>query len=311
MKALATPSYIPLEELAVMEVADPVPGPGQLLLRVRAAALNPLDVKLITGEYAHLFAVRHPFVVGMDAAGTVAAVGEGVSGYAVGDEVVAYTHFDPGAIAEYTLVAEGPQVAHRPAGLDAVTGAALPSVALSAGCVLDAARLGPGDDLLVIGATGGVGSITVQLAAQARAEVIGTATAADAAYVLGLGARATIDHTATETVEEALRLRPGGFDVVVDLVHTGTGLVSTAAAVKPGGRLISTLFGPDDLGGDVTVVYVRMSPQAGRLRRFADQAATGRLTVEVVRTAPLADAPKAVADFAAGVHTRGKVVITL
>ena len=132
MKALTAPSYGPVDQLAVTDVPDLTPGPGQLLLRVQAAALNPVDIRVITGEFADMFPVTHPFVVGMDAAGAVAAVGEGVSRYAVGDKVLAYTHSNPGTIAEYTLVAEGPQVAHRPPGLDAVRGAALPAVAMTA-----------------------------------------------------------------------------------------------------------------------------------------------------------------------------------
>jgi NADPH2:quinone reductase len=310
MKALVAPAYGPVDQLVITEVPTPAPGPGQVLVRVQAAALNPLDVALITGAMREMMPVEHPFVVGMDAAGVVAAVGQGVSRFAVGDEVVAYTHFHPGTIAEYTLVAEGPHIARRPPDLDAVRGAALPAVSMTAECVLAAAGLEPGQTVLVVGATGGVGSFTVQLAAQAGVRVLATASPADSHYIRGLGAHEVIDFTSTATPQEALRLAPGGVDVAVDLVNRGPSLASTASAVKPGGRLVSTLMGPDAFDRDVTPIYVRMAAEDGQLQRLAGHVAAARLTVEVTATYDFADAPKAMAAFAAGQHTRGKIVVT-
>ena len=310
MKALIALSYRPVDQLVVAEVPTPEPGPGQVLLQVQAAAVNPLDAKLVIGELRGMFPIEHPFIVGMDAAGVVVAVGERVSGFAVGDEVVAYTHFAPGAIAEYTLVTEGPQLARRPEGLDAVRGAALCSVSMTAECVLTATRLEPGQSALIIGATGGVGSFAVQLAAQAGVRVLATAAPADTEYARELGAHHTIDYTGADPVEQALRLYPEGVDVAIDLINAGPGLAATAAAIKPGGRLVSTLFGPEELDRGVTPVYVRMTAEEGNLQRQADRVADGRLTVDVVATYVFADAAKALADFAAGKHTRGKVVIT-
>lgn len=309
MKALIATSYGPLDRLAVTECPLPTAGPGQILVRVEAAALNPLDVKLVTGDMRELMPIEHPFVVGMDAAGVVAAVGEGVFGYAVGDDVVAYTHFHPGTIAEFTLVDEGPNVTHRPAGLDVVRGAALPAVSLTALGIVATAQLEPGQSMLVVGATGGVGSFIVQLAAQAGVQVLATATAADTDYARSLGARSTIDYTSTDVVEHVLVLHPDGVDVIVDLINAGPALATTARAVKPGGKLLSTLGGPPAFGA-VVPVYVRMSAQDGQLQQLAERAAAGELTIDVVATYPFADAPTALADFAAGKHSRGKVVIT-
>lgn len=311
MKALVAPSYGPLDRLVVTEVPAPPPGPGELLVRVRAAALNPLDAALVTGAMRAVMPVEHPFVVGMDAAGVVAAVGEGVTDYGVGDEVVAYTHFHPGTIAEYTTVAVGPNVAGRPAGLDAVRGAALVSVSLTADCVMEAARAEPGQSILVIGASGGVGSFTVQLAARAGLRVLATAAPADADYVRGLGAHEVIDYTATDPVEEARRLAGGRVDVVLDLINRGPALLDTARAVEAGGRLLSTLTGPEDVGRSITVVYVRMAAAEGRLRSLAERVAGGDLSVEVAATYPLDEAPKALAAFASGRYSRGKVVVTI
>jgi NADPH:quinone reductase len=309
MKALVAPSYGPIDQLVVADVPEPSPGPGQILLRVQAAALNPLDARLVTGEMRHLFPVTHPFIVGMDAAGVVAAIGDGVTRFAIGDEVVVYTHFHPGTIAEYTLVEEGPHIARRPAGLDAVRGAALPAVSLTAECILDAGQIGTAQSVLIVGATGGVGSFTVQLAAQVGARVLATAAPTDDEYARRLGAQVTIDHTSTDTAEQARRLEPAGVDVAVDLINAGPGLAGTAAAVKPGGRLISTLMGPNSFDRGITPAYVRMTARDGQLQRLADRTAEGRLTVEVAATYPFSEAPTALAEFAAGKYTRGKVVI--
>ena len=309
MKALVAPAYGPVDRIVITDVPTPAPGPEQILVRVQAAALNPLDVALITGAMRELMPVEHPFVVGMDAAGIVAAVGERVSGFAVGDEVVAYTHFHPGTIAEYTLVAEGPHVAHRPVGLDAVRGAALPAVSITAECVLAAAEVTPGQTVLVVGAAGGVGAFTVQLLTRAGARVLATASPADSDYVRGLGAQEIIDYTSSDTTQGALRHQPGGVDIAIDFVNRGPNLAGTATAVKPGGRLVSTLMGPEAFDRGVTPVYVRMAARDGQLQRLADEAAAGRLTVEVTATYDIDDAPKAMAAFAAGQFTRGKIVI--
>jgi NADPH:quinone reductase-like Zn-dependent oxidoreductase len=310
MKALVAPSYVPLDQISVTDAPDPVAGPGQVLIRVQAAALNPLDAALITGAMRQFMPVEHPFVIGMDASGTVVAVGEDVTGYAVDDEVVAYTHFHPGTIAEYTLAAPGPYLARRPAGLDTVRGAALPAVSLSGACVVENAAIEPGQTVLIIGATGGVGSFAVQLAKRAGAEVIATAAPADVEYARGLGADEVVDYTG-DPVRRALELRPDGVDVVIDLINRGPALAHTATAVKAGGRLVSTLMGPEEFDRDVVPVYVRMTAPEGRLQQLVEEVAAGLLSVEVGATYALAEAPTAVAAFVAGRHSRGKVVITL
>ncbi|WP_217518048.1 alcohol dehydrogenase catalytic domain-containing protein [Streptomyces lunaelactis] len=107
MKALVATGYMPLDQIAIAEVPTPAPGPGQVLIKVEAAALNPLDLALITGAVKDMYSADHPLVVGMDAAGTVAGVGEGVSGYAQGDPVLAFTG-QAGAVAEYTVASPVP-----------------------------------------------------------------------------------------------------------------------------------------------------------------------------------------------------------
>ncbi|MFF5784295.1 NADP-dependent oxidoreductase [Streptomyces sp. NPDC012693] len=310
MKALVSSSYGPVDELELVELPVPAPGPGQVQVKVAAAALNPLDVILITGRLKAVLPVEHPFVPGMDASGVVTAVGEGVTGYAVGDEVVAFTHDTTGTLAEYTLVAEGPGLVRRPENLDAVRAAALPVTSMTASALLEAAELKPGQTVLVVGATGGIGSFLVQLAARAGAEVLATAQAADRDYALGLGARHAIDYTAVDTVEEARRLHPGGVDVAIDLVNGGPAVEATAAAVKDGGRLVSSIGVPETLERAITPVHVGVEGGIGRLEGIVGQVAAGELAVEVSATYPAEQARQAYVDFVAGKHTRGKVVVT-
>jgi NADPH:quinone reductase-like Zn-dependent oxidoreductase len=293
-------SYGPVDQLEVAEVPTPVPGPGQLLVRVRATALNPLDIKLVTGAMKEFMPVQHPFILGFDAAGTVEAVGAGVTGYAPGDEVVAFTDQ---AVAEYTAVDAGPSVAHRPADVDIERAAALPVAALTALQLVETAKLGPGKSVLVVGATGGVGTYAVQLAAQTGADVWATARPDEADFVRGLGAAHAVDYTATSVAEAV----GDGVDVVIDLVNAGPGVL--AAAARPGGRVVSPLGGPESFDRDVTATYQRTIPTEGQLQGLLDAVAAGTLAVEVGGTYPFAESPQAVADFVAK-HRRGKTVIT-
>lgn len=117
MKALVARAYGPLEDLEIAELPTPVPGPGQLLVRMEAAALNAVDKTLVTGAMRDAIAVTHPFVPGVDVSGTVEAVGEGVTRFAPGDPVIAWNSVASGALAERVLIADAPSAARRPAEL--------------------------------------------------------------------------------------------------------------------------------------------------------------------------------------------------
>jgi len=310
MKALVASDYAPLDRIAITDLPVPTAGLGQVLVKVEAAALNPLDLALITGALKDVYPLEHPLTVGMDAAGTVEAVGEDVTAYRPGDRVLAFVG-RAGSIAEYTVATVGPLLTRRPENLDATRAAALPESGLTATCLLHTVGLGVGQSVLIVGATGGIGLYAVQLAHALGARVIATATAEDAEYVRSLGAEETIDYQAHDVVQETLRLRPDGVDVVVDLVNRGEDLTVTARAARPGGRLVSPLLGPAELGRDVTAVYIgNFTAQPGDLENLAARAADGSLRVEIGAAYPFAEADRAVADFA-GKHIRGKVVVTI
>ena len=213
-------------------------------MRIEAAALNPFDLKQIDGALREMAPVTFPHRIGMDGAGLVVGTGEGVAGFSDGDAVAGFFGANPGTIAEYAIVDVGPAVSRRPDGLDAIRAAAVPESGMTALTLWRAARLGADDSVLVIGATGGVGMFVVQLAAARGAHVIATASDEDAAYVRDLGAADVVDYRSADVVEEALRLRPGGVDVVIDLIAMGEGILASAQAAREGGRLVSPLGGP-------------------------------------------------------------------
>jgi NADPH:quinone reductase-like Zn-dependent oxidoreductase len=301
MRALVSATYAPLDQIGITELPTPVAGPGQLLVRVQAASLNPLDPKLVTGVMREMIPVQHPYVLGFDAAGTVEAVGEGVTGFAPGDAVVAYTD---SSVAEYTVVDAAGAVVRKPENVDAVRAAALPVAGLTAAQLVEAAALKSGDRVLIVGATGGVGAYAVQLAAQLGAEVWATARPDETNFVVALGAKHAVDYTSGDITAQA-----EGIDVVIDLVNFGAGIPS--AVLRDGGRILSPLGGWDENTYDrgVTATYVGVAPTADGLRELLDAVAAGTLAVEVSGTSAFDDSAKATNDFF-GSHKRGKHVIT-
>lgn len=307
MKALVAPGYVPVEELETVELPQPEPAPGELLLQVRAAGLNPLDLKLATGAMREVMPVEHPFTLGVDAAGTVRAVGAGVTRFQPGDEVVALT-FPRGAVAEYTVVADGPTVVPRPPELSAARAAALPTPGLMAAALHTALPPKEGQNVLLVGADGAVAGLFLQLAAGSGARVLGTARPETAAAVRARGVTDVLDFTAGDPVEEALRLVPGGVDVAIDLVNAGPGLARTAEAVRPGGVLASALGGPPQFDRDVSARYLGVEEGFERFAELAGAAAAGTLSYDVAEY-PFGDVSSALGDFAAR-RTRDRVVVT-
>jgi NADPH:quinone reductase len=315
MKAFALTSNDQPAEL--LDLPDPGVPAGSVRVRVRAAGVNGFDVYQANGYLMAMMPHQLPTVIGRDFAGVVEAVGEGRGDVAVGDEVIGFVPAMPplhvGTYAE--LVAGGPELvlSPKPAGLTFETAAAIPLAGVAALDAVDAVGVGPGDTVLIVGATGGVGAVAVQLAVQRGASVIATAKAGDEeAFVRALGASETVDY-ATEDVATAIRARvPGGIDALIDTVSRDDAFVRMAELVRDGGRIATTLSTADVDGlaaRGIRATNVVALPTPGKLAMLAEQAASGTLRVEVQRTFPLAEAPAALAAFMAG--TRGKIVLTI
>jgi NADPH:quinone reductase-like Zn-dependent oxidoreductase len=286
---------------------DPVPAPGEVLVRVASSSLNGFDIAVAAGYLAGMMEHVWPVVLGKDFAGTVAAIGEGVQTLAVGDRVFG-TLMKPvladGTFGELVTIPAGFGIAKIPAGVDDATAGALGLAGAAALGVVSALDLHPGQTVLVVGATGGVGSIVTQYAAAAGTRVIATAAP-------GTGADFVRAHGADEVVDpqgdlalQVKALAPGGVDAIAHLAGDPAVLLPLLA---DGGRLASTLgFGADQ---HPAATAIMASPDTATLDRLGAAVAAGTVKVTVTRTVTLEEVPAAIADFPAG--TLGKHAVAI
>jgi len=308
MKAVQYHSYGDSDVLVYEDAGRPAAGPGQVLVKVAGAACNPLDVGLRGGFVREVFPISFPHVPNFDVSGVITEVGEGVSGWGVGDAVVAFLPITgPGAAAEYAVVPAS-VLAAAPASVELADAAALPSAGLTAWQALfEDAGLAAGQSVLINGAGGAVGGYAVQLASQAGAKVTATASARSVDRVRAYGAGRVVDYTATPLLEAVGEER---FDVVLNLVRTGHDEgVALAGLAVDGGAFVSTTF-PDfsDVGRGVRVVAVSVRSDAGQLAELVRRVDAGKLLVDVAERRPVSELA-AVHDLAVSGGLPGKVVL--
>lgn len=325
MKALVQERFGPPETLRLVDAERPEPAAGEVLIEVRAAALNPYDWHMLRGDplVARLMVggvgLRRPRsrVAGIDVAGRVVALGEGVHGVAPWDEVFGIC---PGSFAEYAC-ARADLVVPKPAGLTFEQAAAFPMAAVTAlRGIRDVGGVRAGDRVLVNGAGGGVGTFAVQIAAALGAEVTGVCSTGNVELVRSLGARHVIDYTQRDFTRAGVR-----YDVILDNVGNHP-LRRVRRALNPGGVLVLNgggspgrvvgAMGPM-LSAAVVNVFVcqrlRVLPTAYSredLLALTDLVEQGGLAPVVDRTYPLADAVEGLRQMETG-HTRGKLVLTV
>jgi NADPH:quinone reductase len=299
--------------IALMDLPAPEIGTGEVLIRVRAAGVNPFDWKVADGILEDERKHRFPLILGFDAAGMVERVGAGVTELAEGEEVYGYL-FKPvvggGAYAEY-VSAPAAIIAKKPESVGFAEAAALPTPGLTALDLVDAVDPGEGDTVLVVGATGGVGSYTVQLAARRGARVIASARRANEAFVRELGAAETIDHTREDVVEAVLVAHPDGIEAVVDVASDHEALGRITGLVKKGGRVASSVYAADPEGlarRGIEATNIGMRPDARRLAELSRLVDAGDIAVRLERAVPLERAPEALEESRTG-HVRGKIVL--
>lgn len=297
------------------ELDTPTPAEGQVLVRVRAAGLNPIDNVLAAGHMAQHLPHAYPLVLGRDVAGTVEAMGPGVDAVRLGDEVLGCLPLRPpiqaGTIAEFVLV-PADAVAALPEGLDHVTAAAIPMAGAAATATIDATALAAGEIVLVNGATGGVGLFALQLAVARGATVIATGTADDVDRLHALGAAEVVDFTAGDVAAQVLQAHPAGVDVLINLVGQTPEQIPFAA-LRPGARVASTTYGATDdalAKAGVTGAIISANPTAEVTAPLAALAASGELTVDIEQVLPIDRALDGLAALAAGT-ARGKTVIAI
>ncbi|HEV7627846.1 MAG TPA: NADP-dependent oxidoreductase [Streptomyces sp.] len=306
MKAIALEKYGTPDDLSLVELPEPKVAPGEVLVRVKAAGVNPVDWKLAAGGLDPVMEAGFPMIPGWDVAGVVERTGFDAGEFTAGDEVYGYVRKDWAQNGAYAELVSAPvrTLAKKPASLSWTEAAGVPLAGLTAYQALKRVAAGAGDTVLIHAAAGGVGSFGVQIAIVLGARVIGTASERNHEFLRALGAEPV---TYGDGLADRVRqLAPQGVDAALDFVGAGAVDVSLSL-VERADRVASVAEGEvSEKGGH----YVWVRPDASDLAFLAQLADTGKLTVHVDQALPLAEAAQAWRLSQAG-RTRGKIVLTV
>ncbi|MFI5506272.1 NADP-dependent oxidoreductase [Mycobacterium sp. NPDC051804] len=309
MKAVRYDRYGTSDVLRYEEAPRPVAGPGQALVQVAATSFNPVDAGIRGGYLSKVYEISFPHIPGVDVAGTIAELGDGVQGWNVGDAVVAFLPLDAdGAAAEFALV-PAESLAAAPQSVDLTEAAALPVAALTAWQALfDIADLSSGQTILINGASGAVGGFAIQLAKQAGAVVTATAKARDGQRLRRLGADRIVDYIAY--TRSPINVEGGPFDVVLNLVSTSDEQTEALIGmVTDGGFHVGTMVaGPPNPGRGVRTQRVFVRSDAAQLAALVNRVDEGQLRIEIADRRPLEQAAAVHEDSDTG-RLRGKTIL--
>jgi NADPH:quinone reductase-like Zn-dependent oxidoreductase len=308
MKAIRIHNYGGPEVLQYEDAPRPEPQAGEVLVRVQAAGVNPIDWKIREGHMKDFWSHKFPLILGWDTSGKVEEVGPGVSRFKIGDEV--YSVSDPtrdGAYADYIVIREA-ELALKPKSLHHIRAAAMPLAALTAWqSLFDAGQLQPGQQVLIHAGSGGVGHFAVQLAKWKGAYIFATASTKNQDSLRELGVDKAIDYT-QQRFEDVAR----NIDIVLDTIGGETQERSWSVLKKDG--LLASLVQPpseakaEELG--VRAAFVAGHPSGGQLAEIAKVIDSGNLAPTIDRILPLSEARRAHQLSQSG-HTRGKIVLRI
>ncbi|WP_295123836.1 NADP-dependent oxidoreductase [uncultured Chitinophaga sp.] len=315
MKAIAVAHFG--DTPILMDLPAPTAKPGWILIRIAAAAVNPYDWKLVDGIMKDSMPHVFPLILGNDGAGTVEATGEGVTRFKQGDKIYGQFLHKPvgeGAYAEFVAVPEKAVITKAPGSIPLEDAAAAPTAGMTAIQLTDAAELQPGQTLLIVGGTGGVGSFAIQVAASRGVHVIATVSSEEGAQrAKTLGANETVNYTVAPIAEQLKKLHPGGIDALIDTVNDKAGFEELCEQVKKGKVALTTKFVTNDFflkdmklhGGNFETqsTVKAMEELTGLIEK-------GALKVPVESRIPLEEAPVAVAQSRMG-KGKGKTVILI
>jgi NADPH2:quinone reductase len=283
---------------SIHDVPEPAPAEGQVRVRVAAASLNPFDNVVLQGYLKDKMEHHFPLIPAGDFSGTVDALGSGVEGFSVGDPVFGVTGkmvFGEGTLAEKTTASSG-TIAKRPASINDIEAAAAPLAGVSALMSVDAAAPKPKDVVVVVGASGGIGSYAVQIAKARGAHVVGVTSKANIDYVTGLGADEVIDRTAGDVLHALKSKHQGGVASIIDTGSDAPTLARLSEAVRKGGSVVSMTgaAAPDEFAKrGVKGVNIQTQVNTERLETLAKLSADGKLKAPRIRTFPLDQAGEA------------------
>jgi NADPH:quinone reductase-like Zn-dependent oxidoreductase len=299
---------------AVTDVPQPVAGPGEVLVRVHATSVNAYDVGVAGGFMKDYLPYEFPAIIGNDVAGTIESVGDGVDGFKSGDRVFgtmgSRAAIHDGSFAELANPQAG-SIATAPDDLSDTDAGSLGVAGTTSMSAVEAVDpLGEGARILIVGATGGVGTFAIQLAMLRGAHVIASVRPGDEEFVTDLGAAETVDYT-SDVIASIRERYPEGIDAVIDAVNRDhDAFAALTAVVREGGRATSVVGGAGESSqiGGVSVSNAGGNP--AHLTALADLVVQGKLRVAIRQTYGLTDTAKALQDFA-NEHTLGKLVITM
>ena len=308
MRAIRIHNYGGPEVLRYEDTPRPEPQAGEVLVRVHAAGVNPIDWKVREGHMKDFWPHKFPLILGWDASGTVEEVGPGVSRFKIGDEVYSVT--DPtrdGAYADYIVIREG-ELALKPNSLHHIRAAAVPLAALTAWqSLFDTAQLQPGQRVLIHAGSGGVGHLAVQLAKWKGAYVFATASTKNQGSLRELGVDKAIDYT-QQRFEDAAR----NIDIVLDTIG-GETQERSWSVLKKDGLLVSLVQPPSEEKAEelaVRAVFVAGHPSGAQLAEIAKIIDSGKLAPIIDRILPLSEARRA-HELSQSGHTHGKIVLRI
>lgn len=304
MKAVMINRYGDESVLNLVNVEPPEPKNDEILVKVRAAAVNPVDWKIRDG-LGKMFGLQPPFILGCEIAGTIEAMGSDVENFQNGDAVYGYLGSHTGGYADYAI-AKVDEIAPKPESLDFENAAAVAVATLtSQQAMFDLAHLDSGQRILITGASGGVGSVAVQLAKAKGAFVIGTASGKNEEFVKSLGIDKFIDYTQNK-FEELVK----DVDVVFDTVGGDT-LERAFQTLKKGGFLVTTVQPPSESKAQefgVKAAMVAAQPNTQQLTETNRLIDAGKLKTQVATVLPLAEV-KTAHELSESGRTRGKIVL--
>lgn len=292
------------------KIALPELKEGEVLIKIKAAGVNPVDAVITKGHYKDMMPHSFPIIPGWDLAGVIEDRGHAARRFEVGDEVYAYARRPEvkwGTFAEYIVIPDS-YLAKRPQNISAEAAAAIPLAGLTAyQSLYKAGDLSEGEKLLILGSSGGVGSFAIQLAKAKGAEVIGVASSKNHDYMRSLGADHTIDYKDQDIGEAVKEIYPEGVDLIFDCT-SGDSLQQSLKCLKDSGKLVSLLNQGEDLDENINFEFVFVEPNAKQLEHLRKLVEDGKLKVEVKKRFSLDEAAEALEQIQT-LHTTGKMVV--
>jgi len=310
MKAAFYNEFGELNQIKVGELDKPEPGEGEVLVRVKSAGVNPVDAAVARGMLKDAIPSKFPVIPGWDLAGVIEERGYSARRFNEGDEIYAYARrpvIQQGTFAEYVVIPES-YIALKPESLSMEKSGGVPLTGLTAyQSLFEAGDLKKGETILILGASGGVGSIAIQLAKWKGATVIGVAGSSNQEFMKELGADYVIDYSAGDVGESVNKVAPNGVDFIFHCSRGNT-LDQTKNQLKKGGRLISITNRKPKVSDDIKFQYVFVEPNSAQLNHLSEIADSGNLKIHISKTYILDEAKDALKEIET-LHSRGKTVI--